>query len=374
MTPRIYLDHAATTPLDQGVLDTMIEVMKNDFGNPSSIHAFGRKSRIHIENARKIIAEYLNASIGEIYFTSSATESNNMVIKCAIRDLGVERFISTKAEHHSVLNTLSSVEEDIEIIYLALDDKGNIDHLELEKELKESRVKTMVSLMHANNEIGSMHNLEKVSQLCQDYGAYLHSDAVQSIGKFEFDLQKMRVNFISGTAHKLNGPKGAAFLYVNSDNIIKPYINGGSQERNLRAGTENLYGIVGLGEAIKLWDEQREQRMAKIRSLRNSFKEILAQSGKDVIYFGNQEKFFTPHILNIGIPRNSTSEMIMMNIDIAGICASSGSACSSGAEHDSHVLAAIDADVNRKAVRISFSHHNSEEEVLAAAEKFASLI
>ena len=371
---RIYLDHAATTPLDLPVLKAMMDVMQNDFGNPSSIHSLGRKSRILIENARKIIAEYLNASIGEIYFTSSATESNNTAIKCSIRDLGIRKIITTKAEHHCILNTINSLSEEIEISYLDLDVLGNINHEMLEEDLSGTDSKTLVSLMHANNEIGSMHDIENISLLCSTYGALFHSDAVQSVGKFELDLNQMDIAFLSGTAHKLNGPKGSGFLYVNGDNTIQPYIYGGSQERNLRAGTENLYGIVGLGEAVKQWDNEREKRMAKILSLRNVFKDLLVASGKDIVFFGNQDQHFTPHILSVGIPKNSTNDMIMMNLDIAGICASSGSACSSGAEHDSHVLEAINAPLDRKAVRLSFSFLNSEEEVIAAANKFISLI
>lgn len=374
MNDKIYLDHAATTPLDAEVQEAMMNVIKNDFGNPSSIHALGRKSRIHIENARKTIASVLNASIGEIYFTSSATEANNMALRCSVRDLGVERIISTQAEHHCVLNTLKDLSREIKVKYLSLDQKGNIDEDELKGLLGNSKSMTLVSLMHANNEIGTMHNLERISEMCLEYGTLLHSDAVQSVGKFAIDVQKTKVNFLSGTAHKINGPKGIGFLYVNGDNTIKPLITGGSQERNLRAGTENLYGIVGFECALSLWDKLRSDRIQKTLNLRNHFKSRITQSGKDVIYFGNQDEYFAPHILSVGVPKTEKSELIMMNLDIAGICASAGSACSSGAEHDSHVLAAINAPKDRKAIRFSFSHHNTLEEIEVAAEKLIQLI
>ena len=374
MTDKVYLDHAATTQLDSDVVKVMTDVIQNDFGNPSSIHSLGRKSRIHVENARKIIAQTLNVSIGEIYFTSSATESNNAAIKSSIKDLGVQRIISSKAEHHCVLNTLLSVQSQVELVFLDLDRDGNIDYSQLKELLENEEKRTLVCLMHVNNEIGTMHDIQSISNLCQEYGALFHTDAVQSLGKFNLDLQDIKVNFLSGTAHKINGPKGCGFIYINSGNSIKPIMLGGSQERNMRAGTENLYGIVGLGKALENWNINRDERIEKIGRIRQLMKDKLRASDKDIKFVGNQDKFFAPHILSVSIPRNDRSDMIMMSLDIAGVCASSGSACSSGAEHDSHVLAAINSDKNRKVVRFSFSYMTTDEDIKVASEKLLALI
>ncbi len=371
---KIYLDHAATTPLDPEVLAAMTEVMSGSYGNPSSIHSMGRKSRILIENARRTIADTINSSIGEIYFTSSATESNNSIIRAAVRDLRVKRIISAKSEHHCVLNSVLSFQKEVDVKFLSLDLQGNINYSELESLVSEFPNETLVSLMHVNNEIGTMLDLQKVADICSNYNAFLHTDAVQSLGKFGIDVQATKINFLSGTAHKINGPKGCGFVYINGDTKVGPLMYGGSQERNMRAGTENLYGIVGLGKTLEIWNNNREERMEHILKVRNIFKNELLESGKDVNFMGNQDKLFAPHVLSVCIPKDIKSEMIMMNLDIAGICASAGSACSSGSEHESHVLEAIDADRNRKVVRFSFSYMTTEDDVKNAAEKFISII
>ena len=371
---KIYLDHAATTPLDPEVLKAMTQVMAENYGNPSSIHAMGRKSRILIENARKTIANTINSSLGEIYFTSSATESNNAIIRAAVRDLKVKRIISARSEHHCVLNTVLSYQDEVDVQFLTLDKQGRISYEELEKLVSEHPGETLVSLMHVNNEIGTMLDLKKVSEICKHHNSFFHTDAVQSVGKFPIDVQTTRVNFLSGTAHKINGPKGCGFVYINGETKIGPLMYGGSQERNMRAGTENLYGIVGLGKTLEIWNEKREERMSHIDSMRSLFKELLLSSGKDIHFHGNQEELYAPHVLSVCVPRDDRSDMIMMNLDIAGICASSGSACSSGSEHESHVLEAIDADKNRKVVRFSFSYMTSEDEIRTAAERFLNII
>lgn len=371
---KIYLDHAATTPLDPEVLAAMTEVMSGSYGNPSSIHSMGRKSRILIENARRTIADTINSSIGEIYFTSSATESNNSIIRAAVRDLRVKRIISAKSEHHCVLNSVLSFQKEVDVKFLSLDLQGNINYSELESLVSEFPNETLVSLMHVNNEIGTMLDLQKVADICSNHNAFLHTDAVQSLGKFGIDVQSTKINFLSGTAHKINGPKGCGFVYINGDTKVGPLMYGGSQERNMRAGTENLYGIVGLGKTLEIWNNNREERMEHILKVRSIFKNKLLESGKDVNFMGNQDKLFAPHVLSVCIPKDIKSEMIMMNLDIAGICASAGSACSSGSEHESHVLEAIDADKNRKVVRFSFSYMTTEDDVMNAAEKFISII
>ena len=373
-TRKIYLDHAATTPLDPEVIATMTQIMNENYGNPSSIHAMGRKSRILIENARRTIANVINASIGEIYFTSSATESNNAVIRAAVRDLKVKRIISAKSEHHCVLNTVLSFKDQVDVQFLTLDGQGRIDLAELDSLASELPNQTLVSLMHVNNEIGTMLDLQTVSEICDRHNAILHTDAVQSLGKFPLDVQKTKINFLSGTAHKINGPKGSGFVYINGETKVGPLMYGGSQERNMRAGTENLYGIVGLGKTVEIWNANREERMNHILKVRTIFKDALVQSNKDINFMGNQDELFAPHVLSVCIPRDERSDMIMMNLDIAGICASAGSACSSGSEHESHVLEAIDADKNRKVIRFSFSYMTSEEEAKEAAERFLKII
>ena len=251
---RIYFDNAATTPIAPEVVAIMTEVMTETYGNPSSVHREGRTARSLIEKARKTIANCINASIGEIFFTSGGTESSNMALKCAVRDLGVKRFISSKMEHHCVLHTLEILEQTqgIAIDFVNIDAKGIVDYAHLEDLLKQSEEKTLVSLMHANNELGSLLDLQRVSDLCQEYGAYLHSDTVQTMGHIPIDVEKTKINFLTGGAHKFHGPKGVGFIYINGETSIKPYLDGGSQERNMRGGTENIYGIIGMAKALEL--------------------------------------------------------------------------------------------------------------------------
>jgi len=372
----IYLDNAATTPLDKEVLDVMIPYMTENFGNPSSIHAHGRKVRSAIEDARKIVATHLNASAGEIFFTSSATEANNMVLQGAVDDLGVTRIISSRMEHHCILHTLEFLEDTkgVKVEYLDLDKKGNIDINQLEKLLQDRSEPTLVTLMHANNEVGTMIDLHKVSELCKLNEAYFHSDTVQTIGKYKIDVQETQISFLAGSAHKFYGPKGIGFLYMNGDTKLKPRIFGGGQERNMRAGTENAYGIVGLGKALDLAYTELETRKADIISLRNRFKKGLEGAIIDLQYLGNQEELCNYAVLNVSLPKTIKTEMVAFNLDIAGISASTGSACSSGAVHDSHVLEAIDADPNRKSVRFSFSHHNTEQDIDKTIEALAKIV
>ncbi len=362
---KVYLDNAATTPLDKQVLDEMLPYLTEHFGNPSSIHAYGRKTKAAVEKARKIVAKYLNASTSEIFFTGSGTEASNMIIKCAVRDLGVTRIISSKTEHHCVLHSVETVNsQGVVVDYVQLDNCGRVDLVNLESLLCNRNHKTLVSLMHANNEIGTLLNISSVSDLCAKYGAYFHSDTVQTIGYFPFNLQKTKIHFLSGSAHKFHGPKGIGFVYINSACHIKPLIDGGAQERNMRAGTENVYGIVGLGKALELSTEKMEQNKAHILELKQYMIMQLNECLKGVLFNGDiSEQGSNYKVLSVSMPPHEKAELTLFNLDMAGIAASGGSACSSGSEKGSHVLEAINADVHRKAVRFSFSKFNTKDDV-----------
>jgi len=361
---RVYLDNAATTPLSPEVVEAMLSVMKGVYGNPSSIHAEGRQARAAIETARKTVAKRLGASIGEIFFTSGGTESNNTAIKCAVRDLGVKRIITSPVEHHCVLHTVEYVEQQdgVEVVWLDVDAQGLVDYEQLEQLLGASKVFTMVSLMHANNEIGTLLDFERVSALCKAHGALFHSDTVQTVAHFPIDVSKTYVSFIAGSAHKFHGPKGVGFLYMNSENIVKPYIHGGAQERNFRAGTENIHSIAGMARALDLAYEEIDSRRMYIESLRAYLKEQLISHFEGVQFHGDQEKYLYT-VLNVSFPPSPKADLILLNLDINGISASGGSACASGVDVGSHVLTAIGADPDRKAVRFSFSHYNTREEI-----------
>ncbi len=373
---KVYLDNAATTPIEPKVLDVMTDVMRSAHGNPSSIHQAGRRARTIIEDARKRVAQHLNASIGEIFFTSSATESNNMIIFCAVRDLGVQRIISSPTEHPCVLNSLKSVSALLgtEIDFLNVDSKGNISTEELNDKLSSNTVKTLVSLMHGNNEIGTMLDLPAVSKVCEAHGALLHTDAVQTVGKYPIDLQETKVNFLSASGHKIYGPKGIGIMYINNDSPINAFIQGGGQERQMRSGTENVYGIAGFAEALDWLVSQRDHHHDHVEGLRRHFKESVKAKGIDIHYNGNQESLYLSNILSLCVPKNEKSDLIMFNLDIHGICASAGSACSSGVEQDSHVIAAIQGSTERKTIRLSISHNNTKEEIDYVIEKIATLI
>lgn len=371
---RIYLDNAATTPLDPTVIAAMTEALTNLYGNPSSIHADGRNARAAIEEARKKVAKLLNASIGEIFFTSGGTEANNMVLKNAVRDLGVRRIISSPLEHHAVLHTLHSLKKttDIVVEMVEIDEKGHVSLENLEHLLRGSDLKTLVSLMHANNEIGTMIDLNAVSKMCVQHNAFFHSDTVQTMGFYPIDVSKTKIHFLNGSAHKFHGPKGVGFVYINAESMIKPFIDGGSQERNMRGGTENTAGIIGLATALELAYQNMESRRAKIIELRNLLKIKLLEQFQDIDFIGDTEGG-NYKILNVSFPNSAKSELMLFNLDIAGISASGGSACSSGAEGGSHVLDALAVDPSRKCIRFSFSHLNTEDDVLFLIEKLKKM-
>ncbi len=371
---RVYFDNAATTPLDPIVLDHMLPIMKEHHGNPSSIHQHGRIVRSYIEESRKTIAQHLKASIAEIFFTSSATEANNLAIQAAVRDLNVKSIITSPTEHDCVLNSTKHVCEcnSVQVHYLSVDEKGHIQLEELEKKIQEVEGPVLVSIMHANNEIGTLADTKSISEICEKHNAYYHCDTVQTLGKYPVDVSAQRFSFLSGSGHKFYGPKGIGFIYVNSDNIIKPLIYGGSQERNMRAGTENTYGIAGIGKAFDLSVQDMEARKEKVSTLRSAFLQKLKALNSSIKIISPEDGH--NYILSVGFPKTSKSDLLKFNLDIAGISASSGSACSSGVESASHVMNAIGLAGDYNAVRFSFSHLNTLEEVDYTIEKLTSMI
>lgn len=372
---RIFLDNAATTPLDPEVLAAMADVMANNYGNPSSIHAEGRKARALIEQARKTVANVLNCSIGEIFFTSGGTEANNMALKNSVRDLGVRRIISSPLEHHCVLHSLDAIRESgkAAVEMVRIDEKGNIDLEDLKAKLAASEEKTLVSLMHANNEIGNLLPLEEVAAICDEAGAYFHCDTVQTMGYLPMDLEATKVSFLSGSAHKFYGPKGVGFVYISNENIIKPYLDGGAQERNMRGGTENIYGIVGLATALEKAVGEREERAAKIKSLKSYFANALKAKYPQIRFNGDPECGHFK-VLSVSFPESDKGDLLLMNLDLNGISASGGSACSSGIDVGSHVIGHLHPDSKRHTIRFSFSHHNTTEELDAVVEKLGGML
>jgi cysteine desulfurase len=363
---RIYFDNAATTALDSQVLDAMMPYMTTHFGNPSSIYSYGRETRLAIETARKSVASHLNAHPGEIFFTSGGTESNNTAILSAIRDLGCTHIITSPIEHHAVLHTVEHYDK-MDLVtssYVKILPSGHVDLESLEALLEEHREeRCLVSLMHANNEIGNLLSIEEVGEICKKYNAIFHSDCVQTVGHYPIDLRNTPVHFISGAGHKFHGPKGVGILYINDNVKIQPLIYGGGQERNMRAGTENLYGIIGFAKALELAMADYEKDSAYILGLKHYMQEQLQQKISGVGFNGDVAGQSLYTVLSVSFPKNEKTEMILFNLDMKGICVSGGSACSSGADIGSHVIRAIHNDPNRVTVRFSFSKHNTKEEV-----------
>jgi cysteine desulfurase len=371
---KVYLDNAATTPLDKEVLEEMLPYMTEHFGNPSSIHSFGRKTRAAIENARKSVARLLNVSPAEIFFTSGGTEADNMAIRCSIHDLGIKHAVTSAVEHHAVLHTLEKLAEEglIKLSLVKLKADGHVD-LENLEELLKTNERTFVSLMHANNEIGNLLPIKEVGDMCERYNAVFHSDTVQTMGHYTMDLQKLKVHFITCAAHKFHGPKGVGFLYVSSSIKINPLIYGGSQERNMRGGTENLYGIIGLAKALEIASRDIEKHQQHIEGLKKYMVEQLKKHVPAVEFNGSCLTDCLYTVLNVRFPHTDNAEMLLFNLDIAGIAASGGSACTSGSDIGSHVLRGIGADVTRPAVRFSFSKYNTKEEIDYTVNKLKEL-
>ena len=376
MADRIYFDNAATTCLDTEVLNAMMPYLTSCYGNPSSIYSYGRESRLAIELARKSVAKILNAHPAEIFFTSGGTESSNTAITAAIRDLGCRHIISSPIEHHATLHTVEHLHcsDKVDLSFVNILPDGHIDMDHLQTLLAESNTKCLVTLMHANNEIGNMLDLHAVGNLCKKYGAIFHSDTVQTVGHFPFDLRNTPVHFITGASHKFHGPKGVGILYINENVKINPFLLGGSQERNMRAGTENLYGIVVFAKALELATAHYENDSQQIRQLKLYMRDQLQQHIPGTSFNGDVEGKSLYAVISASLPKTEKSEMILFNMDINNICASGGSACTSGADAGSHVIRAINNNPNQVTVRFSFSKYNTKQEVDVVVKKLKEMI
>ena len=367
---KIYFDNAATTQIDLKVIEQMKSVMSDNFGNPNSTHSYGRSSRTLIEKARKTIANQFNASTSEIYFTSCGTESDNMVLISAVRDLNVKTIITSKVEHKAVLNVVKYLEEteSIDLKYVNVSNDGLIDYNHLQTLLKKSSNKCLVSLMHINNEIGSKLDLNLVGNLCKDNNALFHSDTVQSIGKYEFDLSKLNIDFIVGSAHKFHGPKGIGFVYINKNLKLNPFVIGGNQERGMRAGTESVHNISGMELAFINSYTNIQENNNHISSLKSTFIKKIKKDIPEIKFNGScdDDLLSSFSILNICLPIPKEKAVLLdFNLDMKGIACSRGSACQSGSITGSHVLNSFlsDEDLNKPSLRFSFSKHNNNEEV-----------
>jgi cysteine desulfurase len=372
---RVYFDNAATTPLDKEVLAAMIPMMEQFYGNPSSTHGHGRTVRTHIEEARKTVSKLLNCTPGEIFFTSGGTEADNMAIRMSVECLGVKNIITSPIEHHAVLHTAEELhkEGNATMHLVELLPNGHIDLVHLEELLK-ANSNVLVTLMHANNELGNLLDIEKVGELCKTYNALFHCDTVQTIGHYPFDLGKLNIHFMACAAHKFNGPKGVGFIYINHEVKIDPYITGGAQERNMRGGTENVYGIIGLAKALEISCRDLEQEQSHIQGLKTYMIQRLRETIPGILFNGDTEGDSLYTVINASFPPSSIGEMMLFKLDIAGISASGGSACSSGSNVGSHVLAAIGSDPTRAAVRFSFGKQNTKAEVDYVIEKLQEML
>lgn len=373
----VYLDNAATTPMAPEVIASMTEVMKNQFGNPSSLHAVGRNAKAVIENARRKIAKLIHCQPKEIIFTSGGTEADNMAILCSVLDLDVKHIITSVIEHHAVGHTCEGLERKypVKISYVNIDEKGNVNLQHLEELLAQSNEKTLVSLMHANNEIATLLPLQEVSALCRKHHAYFHSDTVQTMGHYDVNLQILDIDFITCAAHKFHGPKGVGFLYVNKQLKIKPFIEGGSQERGLRGGTENISGIVGLTAALELASENITDHQEQVQALKNYMITQLRSRVDDVQFHGEiipEKSLYT--VLNVCFPHFAKQEMLLFMLDMEGVACSGGSACTAGANMGSHVLRGITADSSRSNVRFSFSRYTTKNDIDFAIRKIEKIM
>jgi len=376
MADRIYFDNAATTSLDGEVLEAMMPYLTNLYGNPSSIYSYGRECRLAIENARKSVAKILNAHPAEIFFTSGGTESSNTAINAAIKDLGCTHIISSAIEHHATLHTVEHLQHTgaAKLYFVQLLPNGHIDTSHLEQLLMEADGRCLVTLMHANNEIGNILDMVLVGELCKKFNAIFHSDTVQTVGHFPFDLRNTPVHFITGASHKFHGPKGVGILYINENVKIQPFVLGGSQERNMRAGTENVYGIVGFAKALQLATEHFTADSEYIRGLKTYLMQKLTVAFAGISFNGDPLGKSLYTLVSANFPKTEKSEMILFNLDINNICASGGSACSSGADVGSHVIRAISNNPGQVTVRFSFSKHNTRAEIDTVVEKLKNMI
>lgn len=367
----VYLDNAATTPVAPEVVAAMIPVLTEGFGNPSSSHSFGRTTKALIETARRSIAKQLNCQSSEIIFTSGGTEADNMALTSAVIQCGVTHIITSEIEHKAVISTAEVLAEQrgIRVSYVKLDSDGTVDLADLEQ-LLQGPEKKMVSLMHANNEIATLLPLKKVSEMCRKYGAYFHSDTVQTMGHYRFDLQELDIDFITCAAHKFHGPKGIGFLYVNKKTKAEALIHGGAQERGLRGGTENVHGVVGLAKAMDLAYDDVQGHQDYVQGLKSYMISELRDMFDDIEFHGDirpETSLYT--VLNVCFPKTDKAGMLLFTLDLKGIAVSGGSACSSGAAIGSHVLTGIGADMTRPNVRFSFSRYTTKAEIDFALEQ-----
>lgn len=372
---RVYLDNAATTPIDPEVLKEMYKVMESHYGNPSSIHAHGREARSLLERARKTVAGLLHTSPAEIFFTSGGTEADNMAIRCGISGYGLKHAITSKLEHHAVIHTLEAMEKAglIKLSFVDVNQRGEVDYKHLEQ-LLQGNDRSFVSIMHANNELGTINNIEFIGELCEKYEAIFHCDTVQTAGHYTHDLSKLKVHFMVCSAHKLHGPKGVGFIHISHRVKISPMIYGGAQERNMRGGTENIYGIAGLAKALEMAYTDMAEHQQHIQGLKTYMMERLKEQVPGIHFNGETDadkSLYT--VLNVSFPEMEMADMLLFNLDIAGISASGGSACSSGTNIGSHVLNAIGANPGRPAVRFSFSKYNTKQEVDYVVNKVKEL-
>jgi cysteine desulfurase len=376
----IYLDNAATTQVRDEVIDTMASVLKSNYGNASSTHGFGRSSKSIIESCRKRIASHFNALASEIIFTSGGTEADNLVLKSAVKDLKVTHLITSKIEHHAVLHTVEqlAIDHNTKVSYVSILSDGSIDYNHLETLLKSSE-KTLVSLMHINNEIGTILNLQKVADLCKSNDALFHSDSVQSVGHYHLDLQKIPIDFLAASAHKFHGPKGIGFVFIRKNSGLKPLIHGGMQERGVRAGTESIHDIVGLDASLALSYENLDIETNQVKSLKTYFVEQLKTHIEGVKFNGCCSDFdkSTYTLVNVCLPvSEANAPMFLFQLDLKGIACSKGSACQSGSDKGSHVLTQIlsEEDLKKPSIRFSFSIYNTKEEIDSVVETLQTLI
>lgn len=371
----IYFDNAATTSLAPEVLEAMLPYMQNHFGNPSSIHAFGRQTRTAIEKARKKVAEHLNCSTAEVFFTSGGTESNNFALHNAVNFLDVKRIITSQIEHHCILHTAEHLTKthNIKLEFVQLDEEGIVDLEDLKEKCQQSNGDTLVSLMHGNNELGNLLPINEVAEICVANNCLFHSDTVQTIGRYKYDLQQTKLAFLSGAAHKFHGPKGIGFLYINADYNCTPILFGGGQERNMRAGTENLYGIIGLSKALDIAYNNFETINANVSSLKEYFIESLKNALPKVNVNGAEISNCLNTIANVNFEKYIKRDLLLLNLDIDGICASGGSACSSGVDAGSHVIKALNKDITGS-IRFSFSKYNTKAEIDTVIEKLKGIL
>ncbi len=366
MGRRVFLDNASTTPMHQEIIDMMSDMMRSNFANPSSVHSSGREAKVIIENARKTIADLLNTSPGSIFFTSGGTEADNMAIRSTIQDYNIQHVVTSKIAHHAVLYPLQDLENKniIKITYVDIDNDGiiSLSHL---KDILKNNSRTFVSIMHANNEIGTIQNIKKIGEICNDYNSIFHSDTVQTIGHYPFNMEDLNVHLMAASAHKFHGPKGIGFIYISDKIKISPLLRGGGQERNMRAGTENVCSIAGLAMAMQIAYKNLEEETNYIKGLKKHMIKRLKTELNDVQFYAKctdlENSLYT--VLSCHFPETDISEMLIFNLDILGISCSGGSACNSGVSKGSHVLKEVFPDSKRPGIRFSFSKYNTKEDI-----------